>query len=165
MSHCIEATGEIDAPLALVYQVVAEVAADPEFLPGVQSVTQVGDAIEMTVRLGPIDVSWTSRATFRPHVSIVIQLVDGPFEQMDVRWTFVAKEGKTEVHVHHRVQTAAPHPGHSPHRCQGHRGQHRRHRPCLPQANSRHAGRRRSSVSERPIHKCQATPSCLAFSV
>ena len=111
MSHCIEATGEIDAPLALVYQVVADVASYPEFVPGVQSVTQAGDAIEMTVRLGPIDVSWMSRATFRPHASIVIQLVDGPFEQMDVRWTFVAKEGKTEVTCITEYKLLLPIPG------------------------------------------------------
>jgi ribosome-associated toxin RatA of RatAB toxin-antitoxin module len=97
VSHRIEATGDIDAPQQLVYQVVADVARYPEFVPGVKEVTQEGDTVRMTVRMGPIDVSWTSRAVFEPYTSIDITLVDGPFEQMDVRWEFVAREDVTEV--------------------------------------------------------------------
>jgi ribosome-associated toxin RatA of RatAB toxin-antitoxin module len=72
-----------------VYQVVADVERYPEFLPGVQEVVRrEANVVEMTVRLGPIDVTWTSTATLTPHESIVIELVEGPFRQMDVRWEF-----------------------------------------------------------------------------
>jgi len=97
MSQHVEFTGEIDAPLEFVYQVVADVTRYPEFLPDVQAVTQEGDVVRMTVRLGLMDVSWRSRATFTPHESIHIELVDGPFQEMDVHWAFAHQEGKTHV--------------------------------------------------------------------
>ena len=111
MSHRIEVTGEIDAPLDLVYRVVADVARYPEFLPGVKRVTQVGDLYEMTVRLGPIDISWTSRATFRPNESIVVELVEGPFAQMDVEWGFAARGDATEVTYVTEYELLLPLPG------------------------------------------------------
>jgi ribosome-associated toxin RatA of RatAB toxin-antitoxin module len=61
----------------------------PEFLPGVQEVVRLqGNVVKMTVGLGPIDVTWTSKAALTPHESIAIELVEGPFRQMDVRWEF-----------------------------------------------------------------------------
>jgi ribosome-associated toxin RatA of RatAB toxin-antitoxin module len=51
----------------------------------------------MTVSLGPIEVTWTSRVVFRPHESIAIRLVEGPFRQMDVRWEFTPRDDKTDV--------------------------------------------------------------------
>ena len=51
----------------------------------------------MTVSLGLIDVSWKSKATFQPYESIVIDLVEGPFRQMDVRWEFTPQGEKTGV--------------------------------------------------------------------
>ena len=97
MPRRIEKTGVIDAPVQKVYQVVADVTRYPEFLPGVQEVTQEGDLFEMVVSLGPIEVAWTSRAVFRPHESIATHLVEGPFRQMDVRWEFTPRDGQTEV--------------------------------------------------------------------
>ena len=88
MTQRIERSVDIDAPLSLVYRVIADVAAYPQFLPGVQRVRQEGDRFEMTVRLGPLDVTWTSRAVLVPDTSIDVQLVRGPFRRMDVRWTF-----------------------------------------------------------------------------
>ena len=98
MAQHIEKVGEIQAPVEKVYQVVADVTRYPEFLPGVNKVTRLdGELVEMTVRLGPIDVSWTSQAVFKPYESITIELVEGPFRQMDVRWEFVSKGDKTQV--------------------------------------------------------------------
>ena len=94
----IEKIGEIDAPVEKVYQVVADVLKYPEFLPGVIKVARLeGDIVEMTVRLGPIDVSWKSKAVFKPYESIIIDLVEGPFRQMDVRWEFTPQGEKTVV--------------------------------------------------------------------
>jgi ribosome-associated toxin RatA of RatAB toxin-antitoxin module len=97
VSQHIEKTGEIDAPVAKVYQVVADVERYPEFLPGVIKVVREADIVEMTVSLGPIDVTWKSKAVFRPNESIVIDLVEGPFRQMDVKWEFTPKGDKTKV--------------------------------------------------------------------
>ena len=97
-SQHIEKSGEIDAPVEQVYRVVADVDRYPEFLPGVTKVARLeADIVEMTVSLGPIDVSWKSRATFRPNESIVIELVEGPFRQMDVKWEFTPQGDGTRA--------------------------------------------------------------------
>jgi coenzyme Q-binding protein COQ10 len=112
VSRHIEKTGEIDAPAAKVYQVVADVEKYPEFLPGVTKVARLeGDVVEMTVSLGPIDVSWTSKAAFEPHTSIVIELVEGPFRQMDVRWEFTPQGDKTKVKYVTDYELRLPLPG------------------------------------------------------
>mgnify|MGYP001077083921 CR=1 FL=1 len=98
MAKYIEKTGEIEAPVAKVYQVVADVEKYPEFLPGVRQVRRLeGDLVEMTVSMGPLDVSWTSRATLQPYASIVIDLVEGPFRQMGVRWEFTPRGESTGI--------------------------------------------------------------------
>jgi ribosome-associated toxin RatA of RatAB toxin-antitoxin module len=97
-SQHIEKSGEIDAPVEQVYRVVADVVRYPEFLPGVEKVARLeADIVEMTVRLGPIDITWKSRATFRPNESIVIELVEGPFRQMDVKWEFTPQGDRTRA--------------------------------------------------------------------
>ena len=89
MAQHIEKTGEIEAPVETVYRVVADVESYPEFLPGVKRVARLeGDVVEMTVGLGPIDVTWTSKARMTPYESIVIDLVEGPFRQLAGEWSF-----------------------------------------------------------------------------
>ena len=97
MLQRIEKVSEIDASVETVYRVVADVTKYPEFLPGVASVKQQGDIVEMTVNLGPIYVTWKSRATLEPNAWIEIDLVEGPFKRMDVRWEFTPRGGATEV--------------------------------------------------------------------
>jgi coenzyme Q-binding protein COQ10 len=108
----IEKTGEIDASVERVYRVVADVEKYPEFLPGVKRVARLeGDLVEMTVGLGPIDVTWTSRASLTPFESIVIDLVEGPFRQMDVRWEFTPQGDRTRVKYTTDFQLRLPMPG------------------------------------------------------
>jgi ribosome-associated toxin RatA of RatAB toxin-antitoxin module len=98
VSRHIEKTGEIDAPVETVYQVVADVERYPEFLPGVKRVARLeGGLVEMTVGLGPFDLTWTSRARLTPYESIAIDLVEGPFRRMDVRWEFASQGQGTRV--------------------------------------------------------------------
>ncbi|MCP4540190.1 MAG: hypothetical protein GY832_23880 [Chloroflexi bacterium] len=97
MAQHIEKEGEIAAPIEKVYQVVADVDKYSEFLPGVKQVTLDGDIVEMTVGLGPTDVSWKSQAVMELNESIVINLVEGPFKQMDVKWEFSSVGDKTIV--------------------------------------------------------------------
>ena len=111
MPQRIEVSAAIDAPVASVFEVVADVARYPEFLPGVHGVAQEGDVFAMTVRLGPVDVSWKSRAVIQPYESIAVRLVEGPFEQMDVLWSFSELEGKTEVRCVTEYALLLPIPG------------------------------------------------------
>jgi ribosome-associated toxin RatA of RatAB toxin-antitoxin module len=95
-----------------VYQVVADVERYPEFLPGVKEVVRLEeDVVEMTVGMGPIDVTWSSKATFTPHESIVIELVEGPFRQMDVRWDFRSQGDQTWVRYTTDFALRLPVPG------------------------------------------------------
>ncbi len=97
MAQHIEKEGEIAAPIGKVYQVVADVTKYAEFLPGVKEVKLDGDIVEMTVGLGPTDVTWKSQAIMETNESIVINLVEGPFKQMDVKWEFTSVGDKTIV--------------------------------------------------------------------
>ena len=112
MAQHIEKTGEIEAPVETVYQVVADVEQYPGFLPGVKEVIRLaGDIVEMTVSLGPLEVSWKSKATFKPYKSIVIDLVEGPFRQMDVRWEFAPHGDATQVKYVTDFELSMPLPG------------------------------------------------------
>ena len=123
-SRHIEKSGQIDAPVEKVYGVVADVVRYPEFLPGVTKVARLeADIVEMTVSLGPIDISWKSRATFQPHESIVIELVEGPFKEMDVHWEFTPQGDKTRVKYATDFELNLRAPRHPPDRGKGHRGQ------------------------------------------
>ncbi len=97
MPQHIEKSGEIDAPVEKVYQVVADVTKYAEFLPGVKEVKQEGDLVTMTVNMGPANVSWKSKAVMEPNKSIAFTLVEGPFKQMDGKWEFAPEGGKTRV--------------------------------------------------------------------
>jgi coenzyme Q-binding protein COQ10 len=112
MAQHIEKTGEIDAPVETVYQVVADVEKYPEFLPGVKRVVRLEDGgVEMTVGLGPIDVTWISKARFKPNESIDIDLIRGPFRQMDVRWEFKSQGATTSVKYTTDFELRLPVPG------------------------------------------------------
>lgn len=87
----------VQAPLSTAYSVAANVADYPNFLPGVTSVKISGDIVKMSVRLGPIEVAWKSRAVFIPNRTITVSHIDGPFSHMRVLWTFVPVEGGTHV--------------------------------------------------------------------
>jgi ribosome-associated toxin RatA of RatAB toxin-antitoxin module len=97
MPQHIEKSGEIDAPVEKVYQVVADVTQYAEFLPGVKEVKQEGDLVTMTVNMGPANVSWKSKAVMEPNKSIAFTLVEGPFKQMDGKWEFTPEGGRTKV--------------------------------------------------------------------
>ena len=97
MAPHIARTGTINAPVEQVYRVVADVASYPEFVPGVIAVRKEGDEVEMTVNLGPIEISWISKAVFQPNESIAIELVKGPFRRMDVRWEFTPQDEGTGI--------------------------------------------------------------------
>jgi coenzyme Q-binding protein COQ10 len=93
----IKKTAVFAAPREIVYQVVADVARYPEFLPGMHSVDRRNGHVKMTVKQGPVKISWTNKETFYPPDRIVFKLVDGPFNVMDGSWTFEEVPGGTQV--------------------------------------------------------------------
>ena len=91
----------IAAPVELVYEVVADVARYPEFLPDVTAVEKKDDLVGMTVCAGLLSTRLVTRARFDPPHAIHLEQVHGPFRRFSGRWTFTpAGEGETEVAYH-----------------------------------------------------------------
>jgi coenzyme Q-binding protein COQ10 len=88
------------APVELVYQVVADVAHYPDFLPDVAAVEQRDDVVAMTLQMGLIPMRLVTRARFTPPHAIDLTLVEGPFRRFDARWTFAPADAGTEVAYH-----------------------------------------------------------------
>lgn len=90
-------TAHINAPIALVYQVVADVEQYPAFLPEVLRVEKTADVVAMTLRTGLVPVRLVTRATFTPLRAIDLELVEGPFRSFQARWSFVPSGDGTDV--------------------------------------------------------------------
>jgi len=82
-----------------MFDLIADVERYPEFVPlchslVVQRRSEAGEGIKivdatMTVAYGPIRESFTSRVTLdRPRLAILVEYLDGPFEQLENRWRF-----------------------------------------------------------------------------
>ena len=97
MAHHIEKSGEIEAPIETVYQIIADVTKYPEFLPGLNEVKREGDIVEMSVNLGPTKISWKSKVVEEPNKSIAFSAIEGLFKQMDGKWEFTQEGNKTLV--------------------------------------------------------------------
>ena len=93
----LDLTARIDAPVDLVYGVVADVERYPEFLPDVARVDRRGDLVSMVLRLGPLPVTLVSRARFSPPEAIDLEQVEGPFRRFTARWTFAREDRGTRV--------------------------------------------------------------------
>lgn len=102
--------GVIEAPLQVVYDVIADVERYPEFLPDLKSVTREGDQITMSVKLGPTTVTWKQVATFDPCRTISMRLLSGPFKAMSVDWRFEETGGGTRVSNNTEFELKLPMP-------------------------------------------------------
>ncbi|MGH7334740.1 MAG: type II toxin-antitoxin system RatA family toxin, partial [Candidatus Rokuibacteriota bacterium] len=87
----------IDAPVDLVYRVVADVEQYPAFLTDVTTVEKRGDVVAMTLRMGLIPMALVTRARFAPPETIELEQVDGPFHSFTARWTFTPSGHGTDV--------------------------------------------------------------------
>lgn len=87
----------IDAPVDLVYGVVADVERYPDFLPDVARAVRRDDLVSMTLRMGLVPVTLVTRARFTPPLAIDLAQVEGPFRRFDARWTFTPDGGGTRV--------------------------------------------------------------------
>lgn len=82
-----------------MFDLVADVKRYPEFVPLCQAMrvrrhVESGDGItlltaDMTVAYKMIHETFTSRVTLdRPRLKIAVEYLDGPFSQLDNRWSF-----------------------------------------------------------------------------
>jgi coenzyme Q-binding protein COQ10 len=98
-------------PREIVYQVVADVARYPEFLPGMYSVKVRNGLVKMTVKKGPLQISWTNKGLYYPPERVVFELADGPFSVMDGSWTFEEVPEGTKVTYELEYELLWPIPG------------------------------------------------------
>jgi ribosome-associated toxin RatA of RatAB toxin-antitoxin module len=99
------------APRELVYQVVADVEHYPEFLSGMHDVTVRDGLVKMTVKKGPVKLSWTHKGIYYPPERILFKLVKGPFSTMDGSWTFEETPDGTRVTYRLEYELLWPVPG------------------------------------------------------
>ncbi|MBI3972676.1 MAG: SRPBCC family protein [Chloroflexi bacterium] len=107
----VKKEGIIEAPIGTVYQVIADVERYPEYLPDVESVTREGNVVTMSVRLGPMLVTWRQAARFEPNTAISVRLLSGPFKVMNVEWRFEEVPGGTRVTNETQFELKLPIPG------------------------------------------------------
>jgi ribosome-associated toxin RatA of RatAB toxin-antitoxin module len=90
-------SAHLDAPVELVYQVVADVEQYPAFLADVASVEKRGDVVAMTLRMGLMPIALVTRARFAPPRTIELVQLDGPFRSFSARWAFTPRGHGTDV--------------------------------------------------------------------
>jgi len=79
----------------IMFDLVYDVASYPEFLPwcGAASVlkSSAGHQVaRVNIRKGPVNTHFTTRNTLKDAESIKLQLVEGPFRQLEGEWAFKA---------------------------------------------------------------------------
>lgn len=99
------------APRELVYKVVADVKRYPEFLAGMHEVTTRNGTVKMTVKKGPVKISWSNKGFYYPPERIVFKLAEGPFSIMDGSWTFEPVPEGTKVTYTLEYELLLPIPG------------------------------------------------------
>ena len=78
-----------------MYQLVADISAYPQFLPwciGAEIISESEDAVVATLVLsqGPLTGKFTTRNLLGYPTGISMQLVDGPFSELEGSWRFSA---------------------------------------------------------------------------
>ena len=89
----IQRSAQVPYTAAQMYQLVNDVAAYPEFLPWCDHVA-ILDASDreltarVTLSLGKLHQSFTTRNVMVPNESVIMELVEGPFEHLLGIWKF-----------------------------------------------------------------------------
>ena len=76
-----------------IYALVSDILTYPEFLPwcsGTEILSQEGGELSARIgfSVGGVSQSFTTRNRLQPGKEIAMQLVDGPFSQLEGRWRF-----------------------------------------------------------------------------
>ena len=96
-----------------LYSLVADVGRYPEFLPWCKG-SRVRESdhrviAELTVGYGPVQISFTTRNWNKAGKEIRMELVDGPFKQLEGAWRFQPEtDGETRITLDLRFQFADP---------------------------------------------------------
>ncbi|MFN8454481.1 MAG: gluconate 2-dehydrogenase subunit 3 family protein [Anaerolineae bacterium] len=103
LTHSIAASGEV------VYRVLAEMEAYPEFVNELISVSREGDLYKFTARAAILTVSATIRVKETPGRAVDFELVEGPIDTLIGRWLVEPGEaaGHTKVTLSLHAETQA----------------------------------------------------------
>lgn len=87
---------------AQVYELIADVARYPEFLPGWRKVSVIRASeeqaeVEQEFGIGPFSMRFVSMAEFSPNEKIIIRSQALPFSHLDLCWTFAPVESGCRV--------------------------------------------------------------------
>lgn len=88
-----------------IYTVVADIERYPEFVPGWTAARIIRRQdrvchVEQEIGLGPVQLSFVSRAELRPPEAIAISTSERPFRRFRIDWRFVQDRGPgCEVHL------------------------------------------------------------------
>jgi coenzyme Q-binding protein COQ10 len=80
-----------------MFDLIGDLEAYPRFIPNCKSMEVRADPndplvryAKMTIKFGPLTQSYTSKVTADPTtLTITAKAVDGPFEYLDSKWTFM----------------------------------------------------------------------------
>lgn len=91
-------SAEVPYSAAQMYQLVNDVAAYPQFLPWCDHV-EILDRREneltarITLSLGKLHQSFTTRNRMQPETAVTMELVEGPFKHLTGEWEFESLPG------------------------------------------------------------------------
>jgi ribosome-associated toxin RatA of RatAB toxin-antitoxin module len=85
-------TALVNKPPAVLYQLVNDVRAYPEFVPGCTGVEVISESaaeivVRLAVRRGLLHTHLTTRNRLEPVSAVHMDLVDGPLKQLSGRWS------------------------------------------------------------------------------
>jgi ribosome-associated toxin RatA of RatAB toxin-antitoxin module len=92
-----------------MFALVSDIDSYPEFLPwcsGARTVEDYSDGVKARIdfMVGGVRNSFTTRNRFTDHTEIAMQLVDGPFSELEGYWRFAplgADGCKISLHLHY----------------------------------------------------------------
>jgi ribosome-associated toxin RatA of RatAB toxin-antitoxin module len=85
-------TALVNKPPALLYALVNDVRAYPQFVPGCTAVEVISETaaeivVRMAVRRGLLHTHLTTRNRLEPTSAVHMELVEGPLKQLSGRWS------------------------------------------------------------------------------
>lgn len=97
----------IDAPISLVYDVVADVSKYPEFINDVPNAQVDGDIAVMTLRVGPMKVPLRTKIEAEPLKYTRWTMIEGPMKSLVGQWSFTGDEKQTKIALEATVEAGA----------------------------------------------------------
>ena len=92
-------TQSIAAPREIVYEVLADMGAYPEFINDLVSVKRDGDVYHFLARAAILTIPVTVVVTKTPGQSVAFELVEGPVDRLTGTWLIEAGEAPEETQV------------------------------------------------------------------